>query len=241
MRLTIRSATKNVDSSLVIVFTARRLGFWLHCPVSWAWLSSPKFWAWMSVSLLRSNTPNSQRSSSFLPVSQIHACIDKGVPLNNLTLVKNAEHKIPSLVTHPQTFTETPTHASIYIYIYIYIYIRPYIYIYIYIYINARYRATCLLWKLALTILPFTLSWTLTNGSSRKICRFLKGRKEKMKVGKDKGEDKRKIKSLQMLRRMKKRKKERIVRERERKNILVPKTDFIFFMLFFADIWGNYR
>ena len=53
----------------------------------------------------------------------LRAKIDKGVPLDTQTQVRNTEDKIPSLATHPQTHTKTHTHISIYIYIYIYTHI----------------------------------------------------------------------------------------------------------------------
>ena len=40
----------------------------------------------------------------------LRAKVDKGVPLDTLTLVKEAEDKIPSLATHPRTHTHKPTH-----------------------------------------------------------------------------------------------------------------------------------
>ena len=116
---------------LVIVFTVRVLVLDFIPPSDCSeptfkrQLTSPASWARISDSLLRSLTPTHPSVlRPFFPISQVHggtalcgllAKIDKGVPLDTLTPVKNTEDEILSLPTHPRTHTETHRH-TLYIY-----------------------------------------------------------------------------------------------------------------------------
>ena len=73
--------------------------------------------------VLSSSLTGSHRQSS---LCDLRTKIDEGVPLDNMTLVKNSEYKILSLVTLPRTHSKIHTHVSIYIYIYIYINMNAY-------------------------------------------------------------------------------------------------------------------
>ena len=131
------TATKDADLSLVIVFTAPCLRSWLHialrllwthvleltlCSVFWAWLPGPTSWAlnvWLSAlesdSWLTKVLRPLFRSRRFSPAQLFVWSLRQN--RHSLALVKNAEDKIPSLVTHPRTHTGTQTYM-LYIYIY---------------------------------------------------------------------------------------------------------------------------
>ena len=130
------TATKNADSSAV-VFIGLCLDPMLRS-------LTPNWLKCLTACLLRTDhfevPPLTDRLSSSFSSSLagfrghsslcgLGAKVDKGVPLDTLTPVKDAEDKIPSLATHPRTHIDSHTC----------------IYIYIYIYMNAHYRTTSLL------------------------------------------------------------------------------------------------
>ena len=134
------TATKNADSSLVIVFTAQRghsdcsrsfsgCRFSPDCltlrlpTLRLQVLNLTDQRPWSLPPLLPVSDPHTGSHGPFLvwkpPTSNLHKATSSGNPTSS----KDTEDKIPSFDIYLRTYTETHTHTYIHIYIYIYIYI----------------------------------------------------------------------------------------------------------------------